>query len=177
MCVRVGRIKSNGSTKYVELSVEYFWTRVRFPPPPPKYKTTRFLGWFFILLQSTESNPRDAGRRQGFGTPACRCRSGFWPAGQKTGRFPPPPPKYKTTRFLGWFFFAAIDRIEPQATNACCQLITTDVFPLNSSDVSALRSTMHSTYRQNNSVAVVRFYRSTTIKNSVVFIAKPHGNK
>jgi len=33
--VRVTRIKSNGSAKYVELSVECFWTRVRFPPPPP----------------------------------------------------------------------------------------------------------------------------------------------
>jgi hypothetical protein len=33
--VRVVRIKSNGSAKYVELSVEYSWTRVRFPPPPP----------------------------------------------------------------------------------------------------------------------------------------------
>jgi hypothetical protein len=37
VCVRVVRIKLNGSTKYVELSVEYFWTRVRFPPPPPEF--------------------------------------------------------------------------------------------------------------------------------------------
>jgi hypothetical protein len=28
-------VKSNDKAKYVELSVEYFWTRVRFPPPPP----------------------------------------------------------------------------------------------------------------------------------------------
>ena len=35
MHVRVRQIKSNGNAKYVELSVEDFWTRVRNPPPPP----------------------------------------------------------------------------------------------------------------------------------------------
>jgi integrase len=30
-------LKPIGSTKYVELSVECFWTRVRFPPPPPEF--------------------------------------------------------------------------------------------------------------------------------------------
>jgi hypothetical protein len=33
--VRVVAVKSNDRTKYVELVVECFWTRVRFPPPPP----------------------------------------------------------------------------------------------------------------------------------------------
>ena len=31
------RLNSNDNTKYVELSVEDFWTRVRFPPPPPLF--------------------------------------------------------------------------------------------------------------------------------------------
>ena len=70
-----------------------------------KYKATRSLGGFVFLLQIRRasspcfSSNLDAGRGQGFGTNACRCRSGFWPAGQKTGRFPPPPPKYQATRF------------------------------------------------------------------------------
>ena len=38
MRVRVVRVKSNGSAKYVELSVECLRTRVRFPPAPPLFK-------------------------------------------------------------------------------------------------------------------------------------------
>jgi hypothetical protein len=33
---------------YVELSVECFWTRVRFPPPPPIQKVNWFSGWLFF---------------------------------------------------------------------------------------------------------------------------------
>jgi hypothetical protein len=36
--VRVVVVKSNDRTKYVELVVECFWTRVRFPPPPPEHR-------------------------------------------------------------------------------------------------------------------------------------------
>jgi len=38
--VRVDAVKSNDWTKYVELGAEYFWTRVRFPPPPPLWRYT-----------------------------------------------------------------------------------------------------------------------------------------
>src|SRR5450830_375010 len=48
MCVRVVKIKSNGSTKYVELSVECFWTRVRFPPAPPLFEIPTLIGWDFF---------------------------------------------------------------------------------------------------------------------------------
>ena len=41
MCVRVVQVKSNDNTKYVELSVEGFWTRVQFPPTPPDSKSLR----------------------------------------------------------------------------------------------------------------------------------------
>ena len=40
--------KSNDNTKHVELPVEGFWTRVRFPPPPPLVKKPTVLGWFFF---------------------------------------------------------------------------------------------------------------------------------
>jgi hypothetical protein len=36
--VRVTTVKSKDRTKYVELVVEDFWTRVRFPPPPPIFR-------------------------------------------------------------------------------------------------------------------------------------------
>jgi len=43
-------VKSNGKAKYVELSVEYFWTRVRFPPPPPiKTPPARWLFYWCSL--------------------------------------------------------------------------------------------------------------------------------
>ena len=47
VCVRVTWVKSNGSTKYVELSVEGFWTRVQFPPPPPKFSNPLVHNGFF----------------------------------------------------------------------------------------------------------------------------------
>ncbi len=37
MSVRTVQVKSKGEAKYVELSVEGFWTRVQLPPPPPQY--------------------------------------------------------------------------------------------------------------------------------------------
>jgi len=59
--VRVGEVKSNGSAKYVELSVEDLWTRVRFPPPPPNTKATLAVAFAFGVRRR-ESNLRDAGR-------------------------------------------------------------------------------------------------------------------
>lgn len=72
MFVRDAAVKSNGRTKYVELSVEDLRTRVRFPPAPP------------VSIAKTPSlhsdQPRPAPRLAGFFTSACglgwRRRSG-----------------------------------------------------------------------------------------------------
>jgi len=42
------RLNPKDNTKYVELSVEYFWTRVRFPPPPPPQKDAARKGGIFL---------------------------------------------------------------------------------------------------------------------------------
>jgi len=49
---------------------------------------------------------------QGFVEHARRCQSGFALASAKTGRFPPPPPKYKATLAVAFVFCVAAG-IEP----------------------------------------------------------------
>jgi len=48
--VRTVQVKSKGEAKYVELSVEGFWTRVQLPPPPPiKHQMPPNERYFFVF--------------------------------------------------------------------------------------------------------------------------------
>ena len=87
-------VKSNGSAKYVELSVEDLWTRVRFPPPPPKLRSHP-CGGFLILIAVGGNRSRgtrgEPGIRAACGEPVSDNSLASELAGQD-GRFPPPPP-------------------------------------------------------------------------------------
>jgi hypothetical protein len=48
-------LKPNDRTKYVELAVEDFRTRVRFPPPPPVPETNPLSGWSFFAYSRAYS--------------------------------------------------------------------------------------------------------------------------
>jgi hypothetical protein len=63
VCVRVGWIKSNDSTKYVELPVEYSWTRVRFPPLPPAIQKVTERWPFLLLVEAAGVVPVDKSGR------------------------------------------------------------------------------------------------------------------
>lgn len=62
MRVRVVRVKSNGSAKYVELSVECFWTRVRFPPSPPINKNATHAVAFLFTVSLEKALARNVVR-------------------------------------------------------------------------------------------------------------------
>ena len=92
MFVRVAWVKSNDRTKHVELVVECFWTRVRFPPPPPNTVQVVFI-----------ENP-DSVRSRGFlfpilpiaaGAPLIQERIISFPAGSRGQSF------IETIRFAG----------------------------------------------------------------------------
>ncbi len=47
--VRIAQVKLKDEAKYVELSVEGFWTRVQLPPPPPLNTKHRQMGGIFLF--------------------------------------------------------------------------------------------------------------------------------
>ena len=66
MFVRVVPVKSKDRTKYVELFVERFWTRVRFPPPPPEHpvktRDCASIAGFFFGPRQAKKTPHEAGQ-------------------------------------------------------------------------------------------------------------------